>query len=159
MTVEQRILARRYPFTATLNEDGSWYIIFPDLPGIMTSAATWDEIGPTAQEALRLWLQTELEDGHPIPLPTIGRPEDEEPWRNDSHLSPEELADVPRLTSQEVANELGLSRRRVLALAKSRELGRKVGRDVLFSEADLDAMRDRQPGRPHKTRHHLVPAS
>ena len=51
-------------------------------------------------------------------------------------------------TSQTVADRLGISRRRVLALARSRSLGWNAGRDWIFTPQDIDAMRDRKPGRP-----------
>jgi hypothetical protein len=54
----------------------------------------------------------------------------------------------PIYTSTQIAAELGISMRRVQAMAKSRNLGRMIGRDILFSQADLDNMRSRINGRP-----------
>jgi hypothetical protein len=51
-------------------------------------------------------------------------------------------------TSRQIAAELGISMRRVQELAKSRKLGRMIGRDILFTPADLDSMRSRVTGRP-----------
>jgi hypothetical protein len=51
-------------------------------------------------------------------------------------------------SSRQIATELGLSVGRVQALAKSRKLGRMIGRDILFSQADLENMRVRINGRP-----------
>ena len=57
----------------------------------------------------------------------------------------------PRIyTSDEAAAELGITRRRVLQLAESRNVGRKLGRDWVFTPDDVDAMRVRTPGRPAK---------
>ena len=51
-------------------------------------------------------------------------------------------------SSRQIATELGLSVGRVQALARSRKLGRMIGRDILFSQADLENMRVRINGRP-----------
>ena len=55
----------------------------------------------------------------------------------------------PRLYSTEtVANELGISPMRVRQLAVSRQVGRKLARDWLFTSAEIDRMRVRRNGRP-----------
>jgi hypothetical protein len=55
-------------------------------------------------------------------------------------------------TTQEVADELGVTDRRVRALAKSREVGKRIGaRMLVFTASDLDKMRDRKPGPRPKT--------
>lgn len=60
-----------------------------------------------------------------------------------------DLPDEARLySSVEVAAELGITQRRVEALAESRHVGQIVGRSLVFRLADIDAMRDRKPGRP-----------
>jgi hypothetical protein len=56
-------------------------------------------------------------------------------------------------TSDEAAAELGITRRRVLQLAESRNVGRKLGRDWVFTNSDIDAMRVRVPGRPATNDH------
>ena len=43
---------------------------FPDLPGCLTQVETVEEIPEMAEEARQLWLQTALEDGQDIPLPS-----------------------------------------------------------------------------------------
>ena len=57
-------------------------------------------------------------------------------------------ADSTIFVTAEVAEMLGISVRRVQALAESRHVGTKRGRDLLFSESDIAAMRERRPGRP-----------
>lgn len=57
--------------------------------------------------------------------------------------------DSPRTTA-EAALELGISEGRVRQLADSRNVGRKVGDRRYFTPADVDAMRERAPGRPRK---------
>ena len=46
------------------------------------------------------------------------------------------------------ANELGISPVRVRQLAVSRQVGRKLGRDWVFTAGEIDHMRVRRPGRP-----------
>ncbi len=41
----------------------------PDLPGCMTWADTFEELGPMIEDAMRSWIEVELEDGDPIPEP------------------------------------------------------------------------------------------
>jgi antitoxin HicB len=62
-------LARAYPFTVHADPECGYVVVFPDLPGCMTQVDTLDEIGPMAEEARRLWIETEYEQGHPIPNP------------------------------------------------------------------------------------------
>ena len=59
-----------YPFQVTADPDGGYVIAFPDLPGCLTQVETAEEIGPMAEEARRLWIATEYEDGDEIPPPS-----------------------------------------------------------------------------------------
>lgn len=54
-------------------------------------------------------------------------------------------------TTAQAAAYLGVSVRRVRVLASHRGLGRRIGRAIVFTDADLAAMRDRRVGRPPKT--------
>lgn len=55
-------------------------------------------------------------------------------------------------TVADAAAELGVTVSRVYRLARSRGLGWQIGRGTwLFTQADIDAMRDRRPGRRHTT--------
>jgi predicted RNase H-like HicB family nuclease len=60
----------QYPFKVTADEEGGYVIEFPDLPGCLTQVETAEEIGPMAEEARRLWITTEYEEGEEIPLPS-----------------------------------------------------------------------------------------
>lgn len=56
-----------------------------------------------------------------------------------------------RYTSSQVADQLGVSTNLVRMLSRERNLGIRLGRDWLYSEADVEAMRKRRPrGRPRK---------
>ncbi len=55
------------------------------------------------------------------------------------------------LTTPEVAERLGVTTRRVLALIQAGRLpSQQYGRDHLIKESDLKLVEDRQPGRPPK---------
>jgi predicted RNase H-like HicB family nuclease len=59
----------RYSFRVIPDGEG-WSIWFPDLRGCTSYAATQEQIGPMALEAMELWLEGEIEDNHPLPEPT-----------------------------------------------------------------------------------------
>lgn len=53
------------------------------------------------------------------------------------------------LTTKEVADRLGVTVRRVQALITAGRLSaRKLGRDYVVEESDLEAVLERKPGRP-----------
>lgn len=55
------------------------------------------------------------------------------------------------MTTADVAAELGISERRVRALATARNVGWRVGRGVwVFRPADIEMLRIRRPGRPSR---------
>jgi hypothetical protein len=60
----------------------------------------------------------------------------------------------PKLyTSKEVADQLGVSHPLVRKIACRDNIGTKIGRDRLFTEADVERIRNRplgKPGRPRK---------
>lgn len=138
ITVEE-VLARNYSFIAKADlEDGGWIIFYPDLPGVMTQAETYEEIGEMAEDALRAWTEAQLEAGRPIPQPSdLALPT----W--DWSTVGEQLK-----PTKQVAELLGVSARRVLSLAADRGVGQRFGRSVMFSEADIDRMRPGPVGRP-----------
>jgi predicted RNase H-like HicB family nuclease len=59
-----------YPFNVIADPDGGYVIEYPDLPGCLTQADTMDEIGPMAEEARSLWIESVYERGLPVPLPS-----------------------------------------------------------------------------------------
>ena len=60
----------RYPFDVLDDPDGGYVIVFPDLSGCLTQADDLEEINAMAEEARRLWIETEYDLGADIPLPT-----------------------------------------------------------------------------------------
>ncbi|MDQ3540932.1 MAG: type II toxin-antitoxin system HicB family antitoxin, partial [Chloroflexota bacterium] len=139
------ILARPYSFIAVADQDdGGWVVFYPDLPGVMTQADTYEEVAFMAKEALELWVEFQVEDGRPVPEPTFEADPD---WDWDT-VRP--TSEIPTMTTAEVAEELEISVPRVHQLARSREVGEKHGNALMFSKKDVEAMRDRKPGRPKR---------
>lgn len=131
----------KYPFVALPEEDGSgWSIVFPDLPGAIGFAEDWDEVGEEARIVAELWIEGEREDGHPIPVPST----DWDPiQRGPNSFRFEELK-----TTREVAEELGVSHRRVNALSTNRGVGRLIGGVKMFTPHEVGRLQRRDPGRP-----------
>jgi predicted RNase H-like HicB family nuclease len=129
-------LKLRYPFIAEVDEDG-WHCLFPDLPGCSVFAQTWEELGEIAPKVVSTWLELTAELRGVVPAPTMNV---KARWKPGAFR--------PGFTSAEAAALLGISVRRVQALARARGVGRRHGRALLFSQDDLDALRERKPGRP-----------
>lgn len=57
-----------YPATFHFNEDdGSYTVIFPDLPGCITEGKSLDNALYMAQDALKVWLEYTLDYKEPVP--------------------------------------------------------------------------------------------
>ena len=63
-------LRLEYPFHVIADREGGYVINFPDLPGCFTQADSIDEVAAMAGEARQLWIETEYDDGHSIPMPS-----------------------------------------------------------------------------------------
>lgn len=64
----QYYLNLHYPYSV-VEDDGEYFISFPDLPGCMTQVENASEIHAAAQEIKELWIETALENGQRIPEP------------------------------------------------------------------------------------------
>ncbi len=54
MNMLDEVMSRNYMFIARADlEDGGWVVMYPDLPGVMTQAETYDEVAAMAKDALR----------------------------------------------------------------------------------------------------------
>lgn len=51
------------------DQEGGYTISFPDLPGCVTCAESWDEIPSMAEDARRTWTEAMIADNQVIPLP------------------------------------------------------------------------------------------
>lgn len=150
MATLEEILARNYSFRVDADLDaGGWVIRFPDLPGCITQADTFEEVGAMAQDAFEGWVTVSYEHGQAIALPSDTDEAGFKEW--DWTSKPHNMSnDIPSLTSREVAKRLDVTPRRVTALARQRGVGVLKGRDWLFSEDDVVALKPRSPGRPRK---------
>ena len=52
------------------DDDEYWLAEILDLPGCMTDGSTPDEALESLEEAKRLWIETQIEDGYEVPEPT-----------------------------------------------------------------------------------------
>jgi antitoxin HicB len=72
MEAEEKTLDyyRSLPYTVEVrhNEDG-WFAKVVDLPGCMTWADTFEELGPMIEDAKLGWIEDAMEHGDPVPEP------------------------------------------------------------------------------------------
>lgn len=66
----EEYLALEYSFHVIADPDGGYVVVFPDLPGCMTQADSYEEIAVMAQDARTLWIETAYDHGREIPLPS-----------------------------------------------------------------------------------------
>jgi len=59
----------KYPFILEQDEDGSYFIKYPDLPGCMTCGSTVEEAIKMGEDARKCWIDSALLDGSFIPEP------------------------------------------------------------------------------------------
>lgn len=151
------ILTRPYSFIAVADQDdGGWVIYYPDLPGVITQADTFEEVGEMAKDALETWVAAQVEDGAPVPEPRYTS-DPEWDWS-----TVEQQSDVSRihrdlLTASDVAGRFGISVGRVHQIARQYDLGDIRGNTRFFTVDDVVRFKDyRQPvGRPTKVAKNL----
>jgi len=59
----------KYPFTLEQDEDGSYFIQFPDLPGCMTCGSSVEEAIHLGNDAKKCWIESAFNDNSYIPEP------------------------------------------------------------------------------------------
>jgi predicted RNase H-like HicB family nuclease len=62
-------LSIKYPFIIQQDEDGSFFLKYPDLPGCFTCAQTLDEVIKMGEDAKKGWLEIAIENNQNIPEP------------------------------------------------------------------------------------------
>ena len=67
----QYYMQLKYPFTLEQDEDGSYLIQYPDLPGCMTCGNTVEEALKMGEDARKCWIDSALQDNDFIPEPRI----------------------------------------------------------------------------------------
>lgn len=94
------------------DEDGGGYIgFFPDLPGCMSDGETPQEAAVNAQDALRCWLEAQIERGAPIPEP------------GEAHREFIEFVKATDAELEKLSTELEAARSRVEQLERARPTG------------------------------------
>lgn len=141
-----RETAAAYSFRVDPSPGGGWTVWFPDLPGASGWAETWEQIGVEAQAIAEIWLDSERRRKHPIPAPTDFSAQEQWPQGNDILID----GIGPVIGVPDMARMLGISERRVQALAKDRGVGRRFGNYLMFLQDDIERLRPGSPGRPRK---------
>lgn len=64
----------KLPYTIEIQRDESeeysgWFARVVELPGCMTQADSFEELGFMIEDAMRGWIELKLEDGYPVPEP------------------------------------------------------------------------------------------
>ena len=59
----------KYPFVLEQDDDGSYLIMFPDLPGCMTCGSDLEAAISLGEDAKKCWIEAALNDGDFIPEP------------------------------------------------------------------------------------------
>jgi predicted RNase H-like HicB family nuclease len=126
-------LNQPYPYTVVPDPEGGYVIFFPDLPGCMMQVETAEEIAPMADEIRALWIETEFERGHEIPLPS-----------GSTDYSGKFLVRVPRSlhrTLAESAERDGVSMNAYVTML----LARGVGQECAIAASSPSAEREQPP--------------
>jgi antitoxin HicB len=132
----------RLPYTIeVVREEGEdysgWFARVVELPGCMTQADTFEELGLMIEDAMRAWLESALEDGQLIPEP-----------RPIETYSGKFVVRVPRSLHRELvemAEREGVSLNALVNVA----LGRAVGSVQPVVEADTPVTHVPAPVWPH----------
>jgi hypothetical protein len=96
-----------------------------------------------AHEVAVIWLESEHRRGHPVPEPS---PIVEDYWPEGTYVMAGDFG--PAIGVPAMAKIIGVSERRLRAIAKDRGVGRKFGNYLLFRESDIEQLRPLAPGRP-----------
>ena len=64
-------MALKYPFLIEQDEDDSYFIAYPDLPGCMSCGTTIEEAILMGEDARKCWIASALNDGCYIPKPKV----------------------------------------------------------------------------------------
>src|SRR5687767_1080213 len=64
------LLTRGYPVEVQEEEDGSWTVLVPDLPGCVAAAAGPGDAFDLIGDAIDAWIDAARDDGRPIPVPS-----------------------------------------------------------------------------------------
>lgn len=141
-----------YTYAATITEqDGGWFVSFPDFPGAYSPGATIAEACDGAAESLRLTIAEHIDTGLQLPAPNItAKPE----AVFCVEVSDEFIAESKCMTATEAAQELGVTPGRVTQLLDAGLLEPyQFGGQRLVTIASVNARKQSAPrrGRPRKS--------
>jgi antitoxin HicB len=122
MSVEDYL---KLPYTIEVTKDESedytgWFAKVEELPGCMTQADTFDELGEMIEDAKRAWIESALEDGAEIPLP-----------RKAEDYSGKFVVRLPKSLHKQLvdtANQEGVSLNTYVNVALSQAVGRQIAK-------------------------------
>jgi predicted RNase H-like HicB family nuclease len=135
-----------YSFRVEPSPGGGWTIWFPDLPGASGWVEKLEDVGVEAKTVAELWIDSERRRKHPLPEPTDFSMQEKWPQGNNVVID----GSGPVIGVPDMAQLLGVSERRVQALAKERGVGQRFGNYLLFRQDDIERLRPGLPGRPRK---------
>jgi antitoxin HicB len=137
----------RLPYTIEIQRDETpgfqgWFASVRELPGCMTQAETFVELGSMIEDAMRAWIEVALEDGREIPRPGVA-----------TSFSGKFLLRMPRSLHQKLAQaaereEVSLNQYCNVALAYY--LGRSSGESPRDAGAETPETLYRATGRTRK---------
>lgn len=111
-------------------DDGSYTVTFPDLPGCITEGKDLDEALYMAQSAMSLWLEYSLDHKEPIPAPSAleAVPAEADEFVNLVRADVRNSRAVKRTVSlpkwmDDAASDMGLSLSKVLQDALKTKIG------------------------------------
>ena len=115
----------KLPYTIEVTQDESdgytgWFAKVEELPGCMTQADTFDELGEMIEDAKRAWIESALEDGVEIPLP-----------RKVEDYSGKFVVRLPKSLHKQLvntANQEGVSLNTYVNVALSQAVGREMAK-------------------------------
>jgi antitoxin HicB len=106
-----------YTVEAKHDEDG-WFAKVVELPGCMTWADTFDELGPMIEDAMHGWIEDAIAHGDPIP-----EPRDTEDYSGKVNLR------MPKSLHRDLARRAeaeGVSLNQVMVATLARSVGRQL---------------------------------
>jgi antitoxin HicB len=119
----------RLPYTIEVvreetDDYSGWFARVVELPGCMTQADTFDELGEMIADAMQAWIETALETGQPVPEP-----------RREEAYSGKFVVRIPRSLHRELAEAAdrdNVSLNAFVSTSLSKAIGAKVsGADVI----------------------------
>ncbi len=132
-------LTLEYPFQVIADPDGGYVVIFPDLPGCMTQADSYEEIAEMAQDVRTLWIETAYDHDRAIPLPSY-------PEEYSGKFNLRLPRSLHRTLAESAAQEGVSLNQYVTMLLGRRDAQAQVERRLEAIEAQVAAMREQAVG-------------